>query len=64
MRLILGLGLPRYLGGALKHADDADYLGIKTVVEPAAKWESLGAIYQPNEKFAARAANGTPFYSA
>jgi len=37
--LILGLGLPRYLGGALKYAD---YLGLKTVVESAGKRESLG----------------------
>jgi len=39
MCLILGLGLPRYLGGALKYAD---YLGLKTVVESAGKRESLG----------------------
>ena len=32
MCLILGLGLPRYLGGALKYAD---YLGLKNVVERA-----------------------------
>ena len=32
MCLILGLGLPRYLGGALKYAD---YLGLGTVVERA-----------------------------
>jgi 3-hydroxyacyl-CoA dehydrogenase/enoyl-CoA hydratase/3-hydroxybutyryl-CoA epimerase/enoyl-CoA isomerase len=60
MCLILGLGLPRYLGGALKYAD---YLGLKTVVERAAKWESLGAIYRPSEAFLARAAAGKGFYS-
>jgi len=43
MCLILGLGLPRYLGGALKYAD---YLGLKTVVESAGKRESLGPIYR------------------
>ena len=32
MCLILGLGLPRYIGGALKYAD---YLGLKTVVDRA-----------------------------
>ncbi len=61
MCLILGLGLPRYLGGALKYAD---YLGLKTVVERAAKWESLGAIYKPSEKFLALAASGKGFYAA
>jgi 3-hydroxyacyl-CoA dehydrogenase / enoyl-CoA hydratase / 3-hydroxybutyryl-CoA epimerase / enoyl-CoA isomerase len=60
MCLILGLGLPRYLGGALKYAD---YLGLKTVVERAAKWESLGAIYKPSEKFLALAASGKGFYA-
>ena len=55
MCLILGLGLPRYLGGALKYAD---YLGLRTVVERAAKWESLGAIYEPSEKLLALAASG------
>ena len=59
MCLVLGLGLPRYLGGALKYAD---YLGLKTVVERAAKWESLGAIYRPSEAFFARAATGKGFY--
>ncbi len=61
MCLLLGLGLPRYLGGALKYAD---YLGLKTVVERAAKWESLGAIYKPSEKFLERAASGKGFYGA
>ncbi len=61
MCLILGLGLPRYLGGALKYAD---YLGLRTVVERAAKWDGLGAIYRPSEAFLARAASGKGFYSA
>ncbi|MEJ0092503.1 MAG: fatty acid oxidation complex subunit alpha FadB [Methylocella sp.] len=59
MCLIHGLGLPRYLGGALKYAD---YLGLKNVVERAAKWERLGAIYHPSEKFLAMAAKGEAFY--
>ncbi len=61
MCLILGLGLPRYLGGALKYAD---YLGLRTVVERAAKRDGLGAIYRPSEAFLARAASGKGFYSA
>jgi 3-hydroxyacyl-CoA dehydrogenase/enoyl-CoA hydratase/3-hydroxybutyryl-CoA epimerase/enoyl-CoA isomerase len=59
MSLILGLGLPRYLGGALKYAD---HLGVANVVASAAKWESLGAIYRPSEAFLARAASGKGFY--
>ena len=59
MCLILGLGLPRYLGGALKYAD---YLGLKTVVESADKWESLGPIYRPSERLRAMAAAGDAFY--
>ncbi len=39
MCLILGLGLLRYLGGALKYAD---YLGLKSVVESADKLGALG----------------------
>jgi len=60
MCLLLGLGLPRYLGGALKYAD---YLGLRTVVERAKKWENLGAIYRPSEKFLERAASGKGFYT-
>ncbi|WP_036259721.1 fatty acid oxidation complex subunit alpha FadB [Methylocapsa aurea] len=61
MSLILGLGLPRYLGGALKYAD---HLGVANVVASAAKWESLGAIYRPSEGFSAMAAAGDVFYPA
>ncbi len=59
MSLILGLGLPRYLGGALKYAD---YLGLKTVVESADKWASLGPIYRPSAHLRAMAATGEIFY--
>ncbi len=59
MCLLLGLGLPRYLGGALKYAD---WLGLKDIVARAQKWESLGEIYKPSEKFSARAAAGKGFY--
>ena len=59
MCLLLGLGLPRYLGGALKYAD---YLGLKTVVERAEIWVSLGPIYRPSERLQARAAAGDAFY--
>jgi 3-hydroxyacyl-CoA dehydrogenase/enoyl-CoA hydratase/3-hydroxybutyryl-CoA epimerase/enoyl-CoA isomerase len=59
MCLLLGLGLPRYLGGALKYAD---YLGLKTVVDGAGKRESLGPIYRPSEHLRAMAAAGEVFY--
>jgi 3-hydroxyacyl-CoA dehydrogenase / enoyl-CoA hydratase / 3-hydroxybutyryl-CoA epimerase / enoyl-CoA isomerase len=59
MCLILGLGLPRYLGGALNYAD---YLGLGNLVESADKWESLGPIYRPSEWLRAMAAAGDCFY--
>jgi 3-hydroxyacyl-CoA dehydrogenase / enoyl-CoA hydratase / 3-hydroxybutyryl-CoA epimerase / enoyl-CoA isomerase len=59
MCLILGLGLPRYLGGALKYAD---YLGLKNVLDAADKRESLGPIYRPSERLRAMASAGEVFY--
>jgi 3-hydroxyacyl-CoA dehydrogenase / enoyl-CoA hydratase / 3-hydroxybutyryl-CoA epimerase / enoyl-CoA isomerase len=59
MCLILGLGLPRYLGGALKYAD---YLGLKNVVDRANNWAGLGPIYRPSEQLRAMAAAGEVFY--
>jgi 3-hydroxyacyl-CoA dehydrogenase/enoyl-CoA hydratase/3-hydroxybutyryl-CoA epimerase/enoyl-CoA isomerase len=59
MCLLLGLALPRYLGGALKYAD---WLGLRTIVERSVKWRSLGEIYRPSEKLSARAAAGKGFY--
>ncbi len=61
MCLILGLGLPRYLGGALQYAD---YLGLAKVVADAGEWASLGAIYHPGEGLRALAAGGQVFYPA
>ncbi|MGB6372220.1 MAG: 3-hydroxyacyl-CoA dehydrogenase family protein, partial [Methylocella sp.] len=61
MCLILGLGLPRYLGGALKYAD---YLGLKNVVDRADNWAGLGPIYRPSERLRAMAAGGEVFYPA
>ena len=59
MCLILGLGLPRYLGGALKYAD---FLGLKNVVERAGQRESLGPIYHSGERLRAMAISGEVFY--
>ncbi len=59
MCLVLGLGLPRYLGGALKYAD---HLGLAHVVELCDRWTGLGAIYHPSDKLRAMAAEGRAFY--
>ncbi|HEX3496276.1 MAG TPA: fatty acid oxidation complex subunit alpha FadB [Methylocella sp.] len=59
MCLILGLGLPRYLGGALKYAD---YLGLQNVVDRADNWAGLSPIYRPSEQLRAMAAAGEVFY--
>jgi 3-hydroxyacyl-CoA dehydrogenase/enoyl-CoA hydratase/3-hydroxybutyryl-CoA epimerase/enoyl-CoA isomerase len=59
MCLILGLGLPRYLGGALKYAD---YLGLKIVVDRASQWEDISPIYRASERLRAMAAGGGVFY--
>jgi 3-hydroxyacyl-CoA dehydrogenase/enoyl-CoA hydratase/3-hydroxybutyryl-CoA epimerase/enoyl-CoA isomerase len=61
MCLILGLGLPRYLGGALKYAD---YLGLKNVVDRADNLADLSPIYRPSERLRAMAAAGEVFYLA
>ena len=61
MCLILGLGLPRYLGGALKYAD---YLGLKTVVQRADGLAALSPIYRQSERLRAMAASGEVFYPA
>ncbi|MDQ6702658.1 MAG: 3-hydroxyacyl-CoA dehydrogenase NAD-binding domain-containing protein, partial [Pseudomonadota bacterium] len=59
MCLILGLGLPRYLGGALKFAD---YFGLKNVVDFSDHCAGLGPIYRPSERLRAMAAAGEVFY--
>ncbi len=59
MCLILGLGLPRYLGGVLKYAD---YLGLSNVVCRAENWASVSPIYEPSERLRAMAAAGEAFY--
>jgi 3-hydroxyacyl-CoA dehydrogenase / enoyl-CoA hydratase / 3-hydroxybutyryl-CoA epimerase / enoyl-CoA isomerase len=59
MCLILGLGLPRYLGGALKYAD---YLGLKNVIDRADQWARLSPIYRPSDRLRAMAAAGHVFY--
>ncbi len=59
MCLVLGLGLPRYLGGALHYAD---HLGLARVVQLCDTWKHLGPIYHPSEVLRAMAARGEVFY--
>lgn len=60
MALLLGLGLPRYLGGALKYAD---WLGLKKVVELSDRYAPLGGHYRIPESLRAKAAKGERYYS-
>jgi 3-hydroxyacyl-CoA dehydrogenase/enoyl-CoA hydratase/3-hydroxybutyryl-CoA epimerase/enoyl-CoA isomerase len=60
MCLILGLGLPRYLGGALKYAD---YLGLSNVVSKAERWAGMSPVYRPSKHLHAMAEAGEAFYS-
>jgi 3-hydroxyacyl-CoA dehydrogenase/enoyl-CoA hydratase/3-hydroxybutyryl-CoA epimerase/enoyl-CoA isomerase len=59
MGLILGLGFPPFRGGALKYADT---IGMKTVIEKAAKYASLGKLYEPTARMKEMAAKGTLYY--
>jgi 3-hydroxyacyl-CoA dehydrogenase/enoyl-CoA hydratase/3-hydroxybutyryl-CoA epimerase/enoyl-CoA isomerase len=61
MALLLGLGLPRYLGGALKYAD---WLGLQKVVQLSDRYTSLGGHYSIPEGLRAKAAKGERYYSA
>jgi 3-hydroxyacyl-CoA dehydrogenase/enoyl-CoA hydratase/3-hydroxybutyryl-CoA epimerase/enoyl-CoA isomerase len=61
MALLLGLGLPRYLGGALKYAD---WLGLEKVVALSDRYAKLGGHYSIPEGLRAKAAKGERYYSA
>jgi 3-hydroxyacyl-CoA dehydrogenase/enoyl-CoA hydratase/3-hydroxybutyryl-CoA epimerase/enoyl-CoA isomerase len=60
MGLIMGIGFPPFRGGALKYADT---VGLKTVVEKAKKYESLGKLYHPTERMKEMAAKGQTYYA-
>ena len=60
MGLILGIGFPPFRGGALKYCDT---IGMKTVLEKAAKYASLGKLYEPTESMKKMAADGKTYYS-
>jgi 3-hydroxyacyl-CoA dehydrogenase/enoyl-CoA hydratase/3-hydroxybutyryl-CoA epimerase/enoyl-CoA isomerase len=59
MALLLGLGLPRYLGGILKYAD---WLGLANVVAMSDRYAPLGAHYRVPQSLRDRAASGTNYY--
>lgn len=61
MALLLGIGFPAYMGGALKYAD---WLGLAHVVERADAYAALGPGYRPTERMRAMAAQGQRFYGS
>jgi 3-hydroxyacyl-CoA dehydrogenase / enoyl-CoA hydratase / 3-hydroxybutyryl-CoA epimerase / enoyl-CoA isomerase len=60
MGLIMGIGFPPFRGGALKYADT---VGLKTIVEKAAKYAALGKLYEPTAKMKEMAASGKKYYA-
>jgi 3-hydroxyacyl-CoA dehydrogenase / enoyl-CoA hydratase / 3-hydroxybutyryl-CoA epimerase / enoyl-CoA isomerase len=60
MGLIMGIGFPPFRGGALKYADT---IGLKTIVEKAQKFESLGKLYHPTERMKEMAAKNQTYYA-
>jgi 3-hydroxyacyl-CoA dehydrogenase/enoyl-CoA hydratase/3-hydroxybutyryl-CoA epimerase/enoyl-CoA isomerase len=59
MALLLGLGLPRYLGGALKYAD---WLGLQKVVELCDRYAVFGSHYSIPDALRAKAAKAERYY--
>jgi 3-hydroxyacyl-CoA dehydrogenase/enoyl-CoA hydratase/3-hydroxybutyryl-CoA epimerase/enoyl-CoA isomerase len=60
MALVLGIGLPRHLGGALNHAD---WLGMHEVLRQCSTYATLGGLYQPTARMREMAAEGTGYYA-
>lgn len=58
MALIYGIGFPPFRGGALHYLD---HLGLDVFCEMAAKYEQLGALYQPTDKMKSMAASGEKY---
>jgi 3-hydroxyacyl-CoA dehydrogenase/enoyl-CoA hydratase/3-hydroxybutyryl-CoA epimerase/enoyl-CoA isomerase len=59
MALLLGIGFPAYLGGALKFAD---WLGLAAVVERCGRHASLGKAYEPTYRMRQMAASHQTYY--
>lgn len=61
MALLLGIGFPKYLGGALKYAD---WLGLRQVVNRAESYARLGAQYHVTPQMRTMAEEDRRYYSA
>ncbi|MCE4071478.1 MULTISPECIES: fatty acid oxidation complex subunit alpha FadB [Pseudomonas] len=59
MALILGVGLPRHLGGALVYAD---WLGMSEVLNLCCRYTNLGGLYEPSPRMREMAAQGRSYY--
>ena len=59
MALLLGIGFPAYLGGALKYAD---WLGLAAVVERSAAYAHLGKAYEATARMRQMAATRQTYY--
>nr|WP_180203561.1 fatty acid oxidation complex subunit alpha FadB [Pseudomonas sp. SbOxS1]NYU03283.1 fatty acid oxidation complex subunit alpha FadB [Pseudomonas sp. SbOxS1] len=60
MALILGVGFPRPVGGALKYAD---WLGLPALVARCDHYAALGGLYQVTPQMREMASNNLKFYS-
>lgn len=60
MALLLGIGFPKYLGGALKYAD---WLGLTNVVRLSDKYAHLGEQYRVTKTMRDMAVNGGRYYA-
>lgn len=59
MALILGIGLPRHLGGPLKYCD---WVGMARIVEQCEAYQSVGKLYEPTARMREMARSGGTFY--
>ncbi len=59
MGLLLGLGFPRFRGGALRYVDN---LGLQAFVDMADKYAEQGPLFQPTKKLRDMASAGETFY--
>lgn len=57
--LLMGIGFPAYLGGALKYAD---WLGLAQACERAQAYAQLGKAYEPTARMQEMAAQGRKYY--
>ncbi|NHN35806.1 fatty acid oxidation complex subunit alpha FadB [Pseudomaricurvus alcaniphilus] len=60
LALVYGIGMPPFVGGALKYMDS---LGLESFVAQADKYAELGGAYKVTDKLRAMAAAGERFYA-